>query len=383
MKRTALTLFVVATLLAAPFAGLGGAQAPQIDDNSPADDTTTHQSEIADGGNLTNFSANISKNTTFEHITDDNNTKVEIFRDNGSHIAYVNSSTNFVAVNTTASPTTNNHNTTVNHGALADVEHGIGENTSMRYKMYNNTSVSSPDTANITFFIEWDNSTTVQNVDDTDVDDGDVVTVKEDVTEVAGMNLTMGMLGADNSHVETDERSVNGTDTDVVIVMANDSVSDDFETPASDASNADKLSGFQLSRTAVVMTVDDEVVAVPVYQEDVPSDVDETDDTYALWQDDYGGENALVINLGADDFDDPDDVEVDAVGNAGMLRFATTYIQTSVSGLMATMSAAMGASANVLVGSLFAVAAVPRRRQRPPKPPQGPTTAPSPATATG
>jgi len=369
-RRTAIVVLVAVLVAFAPLAGLAGGAAPSIDNNPTPEDATSTQSEILDGGNLTNFSANSSQNTTFQHITDSNDTKVEILANNDSYVAYANSSTAHVANNSTSN--TDNHNVTVGHDELADVEHGIGENTTMTYKMYNNTSVSSPDTSNITFYLEWDNQTTVQNVDDSDVDDGDVVSVAEDPFEVAGTNLTMGPLGADNARVETDERSVNGTDTDVVVVLSNSTVNDDFDAAASDASSGDELSGFKLTRTAVVMTVDDEVVAVPVYQSSTPSGVDDTDDTYALYQDDFGGEDALVINLGADDFDSPDDVEVDAVGNAGLTTFMTTYTQTAVENLMG----AMGAGASVLVSGLFAVAAVPgrRRRQRPPKPPREPPT---------
>lgn len=331
--RTAAALAMAILIVTA---GAGGATAAAPTTNTSTTNDTTFTSEATDGATLgenNTFEANDSVATVHSFISDSNETKQYITA-KGTTV-YTNSSGDVVNYNATTGEAT--VNVSVNHGALADMEHGIGANVSTTWYMVNNTSATDPGESNITVYVEWDNSTTVQNIDDSDVEAEDVVTVTNDS---GPYGLTFGPLGTTTTDVETDDRTVNGSNTDVVIALSNQSALDMFDESVSEASSGDKLSKlWSGTRTVATVSDGDKTVAVPVYYESAPDDVEETS-TYAVYKD-VGGTQSLVINLG-DSFDDSDEVSVKAIGSAGASTMFLKYISTSSGTSMINTGAMLG-----------------------------------------
>lgn len=344
-----LGVLLAALVVVSVFAGPGAGAAGTITVDTETTDTAS-TSEISSGSNVTEFNANASNSTTVELESDSNDSKVELFRENGSHIAAVNTTGVVVAHN--ASGAENSYlNHTFSHDELADVERGIESNVTMTAKMYNNTTNASPATANFTWFIETDNSSTVQNIDDSDVSSGSIVTVVNE-SGVFGTSF----FGDDETEIETNQRSVNGTDTDVVLVFSNSSVADDFAAAAEGENAGEKLSGFSLTRTVALVSADDgTTVPAPVFVDSVPDDFD-TDRTHALYVTNHGGENALVVHAGSE-FDNPTSLSVHAIGGAGLTAFADDYTTARLSNMI---------PGTITIGALALTpfVAIPRRRRK-------------------
>jgi len=295
-------------------AGAGGATAATPTVNNSGTNDTTFTSEATDGttlGENNTFEANGSAATVHSFITDDNSSVKQYITAKGTEV-YANTSATEVNYNATSGEST--FNVSVNHGALADMEHSIGENVSTTWYMVNNTSAENPGESNITVYVEWDNSTTVQNIDDSDVESEEIVTV---TNETGPFGSTIGPFGTTTADVETNDRKVNGSNTDVVIALSNSSAQEMFDEGASEASSGDKLSSLW-SGTRTVATVadgDGNTMAVPVFYEEASDDVDE-DQTYAVYKK-VGGTWALSVNLG-DSFEDAEEVSVNAIGSAGL-----------------------------------------------------------------
>lgn len=320
-RAVVLAVLVVAGMLTAGAAVAPvGATAPTVDTGTTIDSTdqSTNQTEVSSGTNITGFTANESNSTVLQYNADSNNTKVTL--DGGGTQVYSNTSADLV--NWSTADANGNFNVSIQHSALADMERGIDDNVTVTATITNNTSVDSPDTTTFDFYVETDDSKSVVNVDDSDVDDGDIVSVSEDESP---LGFEIRGLYADKSTVETEERNVSGDSTEVIIAFSNSTVSDDFDAAVSDASDEDKLSSFfSGTRTVALMSDgDDNTMAVPVYYESVPDDVDD-DQTYAVYKDDIGGETGLVFNLG-ETFEDSDEVSVTTIGNAGFTTYITKY----------------------------------------------------------
>ncbi len=308
-------------------ASAGGATAAAPSTNTSTTNDTTFTSEATDGATLgenNTFTGNDSAATVHSFVTDDNESVKQYITAKGTEI-YANTSANEVNYNATTGEST--FNVSANHGALADMEHGINSNVTTTWYMVNNTTADNPGEANITVYVEWDNSTTVQNIDDSDVEAEDVVTVTNDT---GPFGATIGPLGTTSADVETDDRAVNGSETDVVIALSNESALDMFDEGASEASSGDKLSSlWSGTRTVATVSDGDKTVAVPVYHEESPDDVEESS-TYAVYKD-VGGTQSLVVNLG-DSFEDSDEVTVNAIGSAGTTTMIVDYVTSGASG---------------------------------------------------
>lgn len=331
-KRVVALAMVAAMLGAAGPAAADYGTAPAID--SSGTDDTGSMSEVQQDDTLgenNTFAANSSKTKTFQWIAATNNTSIE-FRNNETGIlTHTNSTPATVVWNSTDSD--GHFNATVDHGEFADVEHATGENVTIEARMINDTSVDDANqtTSNMTFYIEWDNSTSVQNIDSSDVGDNSIATVTDETMSVLGKNITFGPAGETSADVETNERSVNGSNTDVILAFSNSSTQDMFDDAASDASSGDKLSSLtSMTRTAVTVSDGDTTVAVPVYQESAPDSVDEND-TYAVYKS-VGGTQALVVNLG-DTFSDSSSVTVHAIGSAGVTDMLPAYASAATGSL--------------------------------------------------
>lgn len=352
-QRVAVLAVVVMLALTAFAPAPGAATSDHIEVDTETSNTAT-TTDWQDGDNVTGYNGTAdarSANVSLE--SDSNNTKIDITRENSSAVVFADSDgTNFAHHPGTANHEWLNH--TVPYAALGDMERGINDNVSVTVTAYNNTSMAAGDrnTTNFTVFIETDNSSTVQHVSDSDVASENIVTVTNDTgRDIAG--FTIPTTPEQESHIHTNARAVNGSSTDVVLALGNASVADHFS--VADKSSGDKLSGFSLTRTvALVHDADgDTTRAVPVFYEQAPSDFD-TSQTYAVYTETHGGTPAVVVNLG-DDFSDASNVEVEAVGDAGLLTFATDYLGQTLS---------MSLSGSGLTLSILAFAGAPTARRR-------------------
>jgi hypothetical protein len=301
-------------------AGAGGATATVTSVDTSGTDATTSVSEVQTGTevHMNNTTGSLTYQVIATNTTTDPVTKV------------VDPSSGFVAaenasmVNITGETPDGTHfNATIGKSALTDVEHSIGENVTVEWRVWNNSSAADHD-LNTTAYLLFDNSTTVQNIDDSDVDAEDVVTVTNDS---GPYGLTFGPLGTTTADVETDDRKVNGSETDVVIALSNQSALDMFDESVEDASSGDKLSTlWSGTRTVATVSDDDKTIAVPVYYESAPDDVEDSS-TYAVYKT-VGGTQSLVVNLG-DSFEDSDEVSVNAIGSAGGTTMLWSYLSAS------------------------------------------------------
>jgi len=301
-------------------AGAGGATATVSNVDTSGTDATSSTSEVQSGTNvhMNNTTGAVTYQVIATNATTDPVTKVV---DNGSgYVAAENGSMANISVGSEGT----HFNATIEKSALADVEHGIGENVTVEFRAFNNSSADTAD-VNTTAYLEFDNSTTVQNIDDSDVEAENVVTVTNN-TGVLG--TTIGPLGTTKADIETDDRKVNGSETDVVIALSNQSARDMFDEGVSESSAGDKISKLW-SGTRTVATISDgdgNKVAVPVFYEEAGDDVEESD-TYAVYKE-VGGTQSLVVNLG-DSFEDSDEVSVNAIGSAGASTMLLDYISNS------------------------------------------------------
>lgn len=278
------------------------AAAPTLD-TSGTDDTTT-QTEIQTGTTIANFTANDSKASTVQYVADSNNSKVELRVNGEDYVVYENSSADQVDWNATSG--NGNFNVSINHGDLADLERAINSNVTVNMTLVNDTTATTPDETFVEFFIESDNSSTVQNVDDADVDAETVVELtSEEGFSVADFNITSG---SDFSEIDQ-TRDIDGQNTDVVLVFSNDSVASDYSNAVDGLEEGDYVWGAATSL---------EDTPAVVYYKEAPDHVDEDDDTYGVYKEDIGGQPGIVYNLG-DDFEGETTVDITAYGNVGKL----------------------------------------------------------------
>jgi hypothetical protein len=334
-KRLLAVALAVSVALAA-FAG-GGAAAPSID--TEATDTTS-TSEIQDGTTVANFSANGSKTSIVglqaEQTTND--TRVQLWHNASDAMVAENDSGVFTGIDTTNGESYHNHS--FDHDQLGDLERGINDNVTVSVRATNNTTVDNPDSAYIAeFYVETDDSVSVEYVSDSDVDTGDIVEVEnESGTELPVVDMEIG--GADSATLETNDRQVNDS-TKVVVALGNGTVADDFDRVAEGTSSGEELSGIFGTRAVAIMETDDGTTAVPVFDESVPDDFDDSR-TYALYES-VGGTDAVVLYQG-DDLD-TDEIAVTAAADPGLLSYATDYISLGFNSLMGTVVVGGGALA--------------------------------------
>ncbi len=304
-------------------AGAGGATATVNSVDTSGTDATPSLSEVQAGTEvqMNNTTGSLTYQVIATNTTTDPVTKVA--DPSSGLVAAENASMTELANGSEGT----HFNATIEKSALEDVEHSIGENVTVEWRVWNNSSADTYD-VNTTAYLLFDNSTTVQNIDDSDVEAEDIVTVTDSVTSVAGYNLTAGPLGTTTANVETEDRAVNGSNTDVVIALSNSSAQEMFDEGANEASSGDKLSSLW-SGTRTVATVSDgdgNTMAVPVFYEEASDDVDE-DQTYAVYKQ-VGGTWALSVNLG-DSFGDAEEVSVNAIGSAGLTTMLGQYLSSS------------------------------------------------------
>ena len=328
-KRTVAIALVATMLLAAAGGALANTNEPAVDTSTSVASlhsaVTTH-SELTPNGNITDFDGQAGNNTTVQYLAYTNSSKLVFMQGDNGTTVYENDSPTTVNWNATPTPEHGHFNVTVEHDALADVERGINENVTMTMKIINDTGNTTEVATYETFYIETDNSTTVQNIGDTDVDDEDIVEVKDEENDLFTIT-SLGISELEFTVLDLDERDVDGDNTDVVLVFSNDSVADDFdEAVTSGIEDEDPI-----YRMPIHLESDDDDATqwIRVYSEEVPDDLDEDDDTYGVYKDGgIGGEDGIEINLG-DEFEDSDEITVTGTGHVGSFGAFEHRIRTS------------------------------------------------------
>jgi hypothetical protein len=356
IPRAAAALVALSLVLAA-FAGGGTAAVTGVDTETT---DTTYESAVQDGDTLTDVNGSEDVSYTITWTADaDTDVYTEWVSNNSDSVIATNDS---AATQTTASGTSY-INATVTEAALVDAEHDAGEDgVDVYVNGYNNSSDDSVDTQ-ITATLNFSNATAVERISDADVDEQDTLSVEDDSTEILSQDLTFGPFGADQTTLDEETIGVNGSDTTVYVAFANDTAAEDFDLGA-EAAAAEKLSEVVgIGPTgAVKLTADDESEYVPVFYEEAPDDFD-SDQTYAVLQDDWSGQRALQINLGSD-YDDADEVDVTAYSDAPLTVQVSVLAGSVQSTIMGGMSVPDlgGDGLGILASGGIPMVAVGRRR---------------------
>lgn len=316
--------------------GMGGAGASAGFNTETTD--TPGQSEIVNGTVLSNITGNLSTEHVVSVTSDTNNTKVVLTADGAGYDAAVDTDGEFVE---NASGTLYRNHTFTN-GDLLDVEHTPGENVTMTAIVYNNTSVADgdADSANITFYAEFNNDTATEVVTDGDVDAGDLATITSENFTIAGYELS----STDNSEIEAEDLEV--PQETLYIAAANGSVADDVTSVLDDFDTESKassvLSGW--GPNALVRVSDGDTTRyVPVYTGEAP---DDAPDTYGVVTNDIGGTSGLELHGLSEHFDAGDEVDVTAAFGTGTSGYLWGYLSQGITSMgMTTVGTSGGAFA--------------------------------------
>jgi len=304
VKRKLYVVLVIAAVVNVAMVGMTGATVTGVDEETT---DTTFTTEVSDGDTLEDIDGNSSITYTITWTSDADSNVYAEWKDADSNrvVADNNSAT---TANTVSG--TSYINTTISEDELIDVEHSINENVTLEVSGYENDSVDTPG-SNITVHANFsdERSVDVVNTSETDTDDGASV----DDSGTQGVVTTDDRFLRDDvnrSTVQTESRDVNGSSTDVVVVMTDSNLTDSLDEATADAASGDRLSnGGILSAPAYIVTaeIDGETVAVPTFHQSAPSEWGE-DSTYAVLDTSFSGENAVVLNLGSD-YEDADTVD--------------------------------------------------------------------------
>lgn len=296
--------------------GIATAKDPLVDDGTISGDDTATDSELTPhdtlGANNT-FEANGSHNTTLQYQADSNNSKVvfETPVDGENVTVYENASPELVAWNNTDND--GHFNVSVSHDELADVPRSINENVTVYATIINNTESNESNETTFPFYIENSDTDSVMYVADSTVaNNSDVgVEYKETLFSVAGFNVT-DPLSKDWTHLTT-TRDVNGSATDVVVILDNDSAAADYEDTFGSA-DAGTWKG-----TAVHYVGDEGAKA---YASELPDDIDA--DASAVTYTQVDGQDALVIDVG-EEHSDANSVDVESYSSVSSFAYGTKY----------------------------------------------------------
>jgi len=331
-------ILMAVLLVGAAVAGVAAAADPQVDDGTLATDDTASQSEIADGYVYENFTANSSLNDTLQYRADSNNTKVEMMVpvDGQNETVYTDTSPELVAWNNTANE--GHFNATINRGELADVPGSINENVTGYVQITNNTAVEDPNVTTLTVYFNHTDERSVMFVGDGTVANNSDVGVehKETLFSLGSFNVT-DPLSNDRTHLTT-TREVNGSQTDVVVILGNDSAAQDYEDTFGSA-DAGTWKG-----TAASYVGDEGAKA---YANELPDDV--ADDASTVTYTQVGGQDALVVETGSA-AEDKDSVDIESYSSVSPFAFST-----KLDAYGAGAAIGIGGGGVLLIGYLFVV----------------------------
>lgn len=357
-RQAVIALVGALLVVTATMAGGAGANTPTID--TSATDGTATTSEITDGANFANVSGEDNSERFIMQLNITSGEDVDLFverNDSGLRV-HENDSAENVSTDSVGGV---NFNLSYTGADIDDLERTLNENVSVDVVGHDADNESNSTKAVI--HMDFNDDRTVETIDDTDADPdtSDAPVTTEDLEDTLLRSSLVQSL--DFSELDVDDRAINGSGDEVVVVFKNGTVADDAANAvASDAEDGDPIFGMTL-----VLEGDETTMPIRVYDEEIPDDVDEDDDTYGIYQEGgIGGEDGIEIHVG-DDFDDDDEVAVTGILNAGRWasfqhRIATTDF---VLGLGLSVSGAgVGADAFGVTSILFVIGA-PVARRRP------------------
>ncbi len=314
-KRAILALFVALAVIVGT-SGLAFAAAPTVDSESTA---TSSTSELNDGNTIT---YNESTETTLQASFDSSNGAFKILQ-NGTELSeFQNESAAEITV-TNGSANYLNLTLADDETGLSGVEADAGESVALEYRMLNDTSLSNPDTSNISVTWANDANTSFVRVESGDTETGDV-------SRFASLASSVPLVGDDNTtdpaKVEESDIGVNGADQDQITVWVEDSSAQD----ALDETNTE-ADGVAYMGSA---EVDGTLVPIISAESAAPDWVDTNEDAYVMISDD--GERVDIYNAGDVVGDSAATVDVDLQGheqlNFGEIRtMLSNYGETGVS----------------------------------------------------
>lgn len=315
--RSVATVLVAALALSAVAAG--GAMADPTVDTSATDATTT-VSDLQDGDTVS-FEANASNSYTVQiNGTEATDYGVEIaLNDSDSDADGVVFATNESAENVSdAGGGMAHYNATISGDELADVPMQVGENVTVDVTSYETANESNSTTFQVTLDNEADRS--VIYVGDTSVESGDLASVADESGwTIPALDYELPWGGDDSSTLTADGVAVNGSSTDVVFVLGNSSVNDDFDSRIGSLDSG----AWQPEAASYV-----DGAAAPIFAANIPDSLpgalsgDSISST--TYESDVGGQPALVVDLG-DEADGASSVDVEAASALGFFEQADAF----------------------------------------------------------
>lgn len=301
MKRTHVAI-VLALLVVGLVAAAGVGMAGHSIDTETS--TTTSQSEITDGTTIT---YNESTNSTLQVNGTTANTSIEILQGTYTLSEYENASDPDEI--STVDGANNHTNLTLpdDETGYDGIEAGAGENVTLEYRIYNDSSLDDPESINATVY--WENSPTKSFVRAESNE-----TETEEPGLVARTTASIPLVGAENTtdpaQIE-DEIGVNGSNQSTLTVWVEDSSAQDaLEETYDDADESETV-----TYTGWV-TVDGEFVPVVSDESNAPDWVETDDESYAVVSDD--GERVDVYNADDQLGNDTENATVVVTGNEQM-----------------------------------------------------------------
>lgn len=295
--KTAIALAFTALLVVSGMQAAMAAQ-PSIDTETT---NTTSTTELSNESTINMTEVNASDYHRLQYTADSEDSKLKVTLhgddDEGGAVFYSNSTPD------TVDSASDTYRINFSEAELADVPTTLNENVTLDFTIINNTTVSNPDTTTIQVHLKNGQQRSVVYLSDMDVDDGDDIETFDTNRSIAGYEIPF--TAKDYSHVSGLDRDVDGSNTDVTVIFANDSVADDY----SSAVASDTESGGWIVGQASLLSE----TPVKVYNEKAGDDV-ESGDSYGVYKNDIGGEDGITYELG-DKYEDEDELTVSSYGN--------------------------------------------------------------------
>lgn len=305
MKRTHVAIvlaLLTVGLIAAAGVGMAGHKVDTDTQNA-----TSSTSEITDGTTIT---YNSSTNSTLQINGTTGNTSYEILQGDYTLSEYENASDPDEI--TTVDGANNHTNLTLpdDETGYDGIEAGAGENVTLEYRVYNDSSLDNPESINVTVY--WENSPRKSFIR---AESNETETAEPGL--VARTTASIPLIGAENTtdpaQIE-DEIGVNGSNQSTLTVWVEDSSAQDaLEETYDDADESETVtySGW--------VTVDGEFVPVVSEESNAPDWVETDNESYAVVADD--GERVDVYNADDPLSDDEENATVVVTGNEEMNIF--------------------------------------------------------------
>jgi hypothetical protein len=334
-RKSTATAVIGATLLLLAAVGGALAAAPAVDTETT---DTASTSALNDGDTVTSFNASDTNISTLQADYDSDNPGIKIVDpETGDTIKTVTNSSD-PGYFTETDATADYYNTTFTEADFAAVPMDASENKTVTLRIINNTNVSSPDTTNITVYLENTDKRAVVTASETDPD-----------TSTEETDPVLPWRDAETrANIDADSVGINGSNTTVYVVYTDDDAAAPYETAAANKSGVtgdtfatDYSDGDRIRDHIVRVNDTPYAVFSATVAEDVPEDT-----TYATYTT-VDGEPAHAVTLG-DDYDSETAVDVETTGNDELSFFER--VETEGVGVFGLSLTAVAGATLVVVG---------------------------------